>query len=119
MNHAINWFELPAKDFNRAVTFYDTIFGAPLRRGEFGGMPHGFFVKGEESIGAVVLNPNYTPGAQGTVLYLNAGDQLDTIISRVKSAGGKVVLPKTSIGEQGAIAIVLDTEGNQVGLHAA
>lgn len=28
-----------------------------------------------------------------------------------------VVIPRTEIGPQGAMAVMLDTEGNQVGLH--
>jgi predicted enzyme related to lactoylglutathione lyase len=32
-------------------------------------------------------------------------------------AGAQLVLPKTSIGEQGFIALIKDSEGNLVGLH--
>jgi len=119
MGYKINWFEIPANDFDRAATFYDTIFEMPLQRDVFMGIPHGFFLNGEQPIGALVLNPDYTPGAQGTVLYLNAGDQLDAIISRVEAAGGKIIAPKFSINEQGQMAIVQDTEGNHIALHTA
>jgi len=34
------------------------------------------------------------------------------------ATSGSVVLPKTDIGESGFIALVRDTEGNVVGLHA-
>ena len=118
MQHAINWFEVPAKNFERAVGFYDTIFASPLHQGEFGGMPHGFFTDGEgESVGAVVFSPNHQPSDKGVVIYLNTGKELDKVISRVEGAGGKVVMPKTDIGQPGYIAIVQDSEGNRVGLH--
>ncbi len=39
-------------------------------------------------------------------------------MARVADAGGKVALPKTDIGAPGFIAILVDTEGNRVGLHA-
>lgn len=116
MRHAINWFEIPSLDFERAATFYDTIFGTPLGRGEFMGVPHGFFSADGNSIGAVI-GGSATPGQGGTLLYLNAADQLDAILARVPAAGGTVLEGKTSIGPQGYIAIITDTEGNKIGLH--
>ena len=38
---------------------------------------------------------------------------------QVEKAGGKMVMPKTDIGPPGFIAIMVDTEGNSVGLHSA
>ncbi len=123
MRNAINWFEIPARDFDRAVTFYDTIFGVTLHRGEFMGVPHGFFSMDEEGVsGAIIAHkvvPGGTeiPGETGSLLYLNADGQIDAILGRVESAGGKVIQPKADIAPQGFIAIFLDTEGNKVGLH--
>jgi predicted enzyme related to lactoylglutathione lyase len=37
---------------------------------------------------------------------------------RAEDAGGKVVKPKTAIGNYGHIALVSDTEGNLIGLHS-
>ncbi len=118
MNNAINWFEIPAVNLDRAVTFYDAILGHPLRRGEFNHIPHGFFAADEQAVaGAVVLVPEYQPSINGAVVYLNAGFDLDGILSRVAAAGGKVVMPKMDIAPQGFIAQIVDTEGNKVGLH--
>ena len=118
MNNAINWFEIPAVDFERAVNFYDTVIGKPLRREEFMGIPHGIFQADQgAATGAVVLNPNYQTSDKGTVIYLNAGNDLDGVLSRLDAAGGTLVMPKTAIGPQGYIAIIVDSEGNQVGLH--
>jgi predicted enzyme related to lactoylglutathione lyase len=40
-------------------------------------------------------------------------------LGRVESAGGKVILPKTVIGEnRDFIALFIDTEGNKVGFHS-
>jgi predicted enzyme related to lactoylglutathione lyase len=41
---------------------------------------------------------------------------LDASLARVAPAGGSVVLPKTDMGP--VIALLRDTEGNVVGLHA-
>lgn len=39
-------------------------------------------------------------------------------LGRVEHSGGKVLMPKTSIGENGFIAHFMDTEGNRIGLHS-
>ena len=75
-------------------------------------------VHGERSDpGALVLDQQRTPGGD-TIVYLNANGILDQCAGRIEQAGGKVLLPKTDIGEPGHILLLLDTEGNQVGLHA-
>jgi predicted enzyme related to lactoylglutathione lyase len=52
------------------------------------------------------------------MVYLSGGEDLSAPLGRVEAAGGKVVMPKTSIGEHGFCAMFLDTEGNRVGLHS-
>ena len=119
MVNAITWFELPAADFDRAVTFYDSILATPLQRGEFFGHPHGFFPSDKTGVGgAVVLDPRLKPADTGTVVYLDCNGKLDDVIGRVEASGRKVLLPKTHIGDPGYIALVRDTEGNTVGLHS-
>lgn len=117
--NAINWFDLPATDIDRAIKFYSTILNQPVKKDEFRGMPHGIFPSDENGVGgALVLSPNHVPtDDRGVVIYLNAGNDLDGILSRVQAAGGKVVRPKTAIPPQGWIAWIRDSEGNQVGLQ--
>jgi predicted enzyme related to lactoylglutathione lyase len=68
--------------------------------------------------GAIALRKEAAPGAGGTLVYLNVEGDLDGVITRVPTAGGTVVKPRTAIGEHGFIAIFTDTEGNCVGLHS-
>ena len=118
MSNAINWFEIPASDFDRAVAFYSTILDSPLHKDDFMGTPHGFFA-GEGVNGAVIHRADTQPGGDGPVIYLNADGMLDQVVARVEPAGGRVLMPITSIGEQGTFTIILDSEGNRVGLHAS
>lgn len=120
MSHAINWFEIPARDMDRATRFWETVLARPLKREVFGGIPHAIFAGGDEKAvsGALVSDGKRQPWGQGTLVYLDAGRDLDGCIARVERAGGKIAVPKTSIGEHGHFAIVVDTEGNAVGLHA-
>jgi uncharacterized protein len=39
-------------------------------------------------------------------------------LGRVENAGGKVILLKTAIGNNGFIALFIHTEGNKVGFHS-
>ena len=118
MKNTINWFEIPATDFDRASRFYGTVFNVQLHTEMVMGIQSAIFPgDGEESAnGAIVFGGDYAPSTKGSVVYLNADHQLDAILSRVEPAGGKVLQPATDIGF-GFIAYFLDTEGNKVGLH--
>jgi uncharacterized protein len=121
--HAINWFELPVNDFDRAKKFYETIFDYQMPENTMGPARMGFllydFQNGGRG-GAIVHNPGfYTPSANGTLVYLNGDPDLQLILSRVPGAGGKVLQEKTDIGAGlGFMAHILDSEGNRVALHS-
>lgn len=114
------WFELPTTDLARAETFYRAVLGHPLRRENSDcGMQMSIFDPPEgEFKGALVKSEQFTPGGNGTLVYLNGGDDLALPLSRVEAAGGSVVMPKTAIGPYGHIAVFIDSEGNRVGLHS-
>lgn len=121
MQNAINWFEIPATDFDRAVAFYSTVLAVDIQKAEFMGEPQGFFPMDRESVGgAIVKSDRLTPSATGTLIYLNLGtvENLEQALERVESNGGKVCMPKTDIGDPGFIGLILDTEGNSIGFHA-
>jgi predicted enzyme related to lactoylglutathione lyase len=118
MSSVIDWFEIPTVDLDRAVRFYETMLGTRLRRETGDGMPQALLLgDGGGAEGALVQNPHRRPASEGAIVYLNAKGGIDGCIERAMRAGGRVVLPKTGIGEPGFIAIVADTEGNHVGLH--
>lgn len=119
MSDAINWFEIPVRDLDRATRFYEAMLDKKLKREIFGGMQMATFQTSDRADvgGSLVLDPKREPSGAGALVYLDAPD-LDDCISRAKKAGGTVELPKTDIGDPGHIAIVRDTEGNRVGLHA-
>lgn len=117
--NAINWFELYTADFDRAKRFYDVILGTPLMEVSFGGRMGMFPSEPGKGVGgAITQMAGMSPGAGGTTVYLNVEGDLDGVISRIPGAGGKVLKPRTSIGQHGFIAILQDTEGNVVGLHS-
>ena len=121
MTNAINWFEIPATDFARAKKFYETILGAEMHTMEAMGMQSAFFPADMQNGaigGSIMHGAGYTPSTIGALVYLNGGEDLSVILSKVEKGGGKIILPKTAIGQNGFMAHFEDTEGNKVGLHS-
>lgn len=119
--NALNWFEIPCADIERAQTFYERLLGAPLRREAMIGQQLAVFPYEPASGvgGALVSGQGYEPGPAGAVVYLPATPTLDAALARLP-AGARVLTPKVTLpGEMGVFAHVEDSEGNRVGLHAA
>jgi uncharacterized protein len=119
MANAVNWFEIPVTDIARATRFYSTIFGQEFKIEE---ATPGFQMAQlayEDGVGgALVQGDGYVPSAHGTLVYLNGGEDLSTVLDRVEAAGGQVLTPKMDIGEHGFAAFFVDSEGNKIGLHS-
>ncbi len=123
MKNAINWFEIPVTNFKRAKSFYQTILDTTMEVME---MPEfkatmAFFPCDQEAGGAggsIIKSPDLVPGSTGSLIYLNGGDNLAVPLARVEKAGGKVAVPKTSLGAHGFFATFIDTEGNAVAFHS-
>lgn len=118
----VNCFEIPVTDLARARAFYGKVLGKTLMdmQSPVPGMEMAAFpweMGAPNSAGALVKAQGMVPRADATVVYFQCED-LANELSRVQAAGGKVLLPKTSIGQHGAIAHVLDSEGNRIGLHS-
>ena len=121
MANAVNWFEIPATNFDRAVDFYKSLFSYEFHMANMMGTDMAFFPgdnKNQGATGAIVRGDGYTPTEKGALIYFTAGTDLNDVLKKVEGAGGKVSLPKTSIGENGFIAHVIDSEGNKIGLHS-
>ncbi len=123
-NTAVNiavWFEIAATQFERAISFYQDILDVDIVVIELAGLQQGLFPHDDKSLvsGAIVCGMDYKPSIQGSLVYLNGGRDLDTILAKVEPAGGKVIMPKTHLGDGiGHIAHFIDSEGNRIGLHS-
>jgi uncharacterized protein len=112
------WFEIPSVDFQRAVNFYETIFGQELKKMDFMGTPTAVFAYEKPAISGCVLHEEALhPGLAGSVVYLNADGIFDEVLARVPKAGGEVVNVIDLPPGMGRAARIIDSEGNQVGLH--
>jgi predicted enzyme related to lactoylglutathione lyase len=121
MTSAVNWFEIPVSNMDRALKFYNTIFEAEMTAVEaMSGFSMAMFPHeaGTGTGGAIVHGSGYAPSKEGTIVYLNGGEDLSLVLEKVADAGGEVLMPKTDIGENGFVAYFIDSEGNKVGLHS-
>ncbi|MDB4989099.1 MAG: Glyoxalase family protein [Myxococcaceae bacterium] len=101
---AINWFEIPVADMDRAMRFYEALLGRPLQREVFMDVPHAIIKSSKDKDGvggALIADPKRKPSGTGSCVYLDSSD----------------IDASFSIGPMGSIALIKDTEGNLVGLH--
>lgn len=120
MKNAINWFEIPTGDFDRALKFYNAIFGFKMHVQDFQEIKMAFFPCDKGAVGgALVYHDWYSPSNKGILIFLNAGPDLEKVLSKAEKAGGKVVIKKKLISpEIGYMGVFEDTEGNRVALHS-
>ena len=116
----ISLFEIPAEDLSRAVSFYRNVLDLEIEEMEVPGMKMGVFPYENQVVSGIILEQEgFTPSANGTVIYFNVGDDLQSALDKVKENGGEVIIPKTAhADESGFFAIIQDTEGNRVGLNS-
>ena len=119
---AINWFEIPVRDLDRAMRFYEQLLGRPLRREPMGpSVTLAVFAYDEgQTGGALMAGPEVpAPSEAGTIVYLDASPSLDAALERAAALGATLLCPKVVLpGDMGAFAHIRDSEGNRVGLHA-
>jgi predicted enzyme related to lactoylglutathione lyase len=76
------------------------------------------WVENERNISeALVKMETMGPAAGGTKVYF-ACEDCSVEEGRAEAAVGKVLQPKMSLGEHGFCSVLMDTEGNTIGLHS-
>ncbi|MFM2225263.1 MAG: hypothetical protein RJA07_1465 [Bacteroidota bacterium] len=119
--NSINWFEISVKDITRAKKFYESIFSIKMDQMEMMGMQMAFFPMAPatgKANGGLCQSKMHKPSKSGVKIYLNCNPDLNKVLKKVEKAGGEITMPKTSIGENGFMAFITDTEGNSIGLHS-
>jgi hypothetical protein len=126
MSNPVGWFEIYVEDMERAKAFYESVFAVQLSKldppgAEAADMEMWAFPMQREdgygASGALVKFPGVPAGGNSTLVYFGCADcALEA--SRVGGAGGQFYKEKFAIGQYGFIALVLDTEGNMIGLHS-
>lgn len=120
MKKLLNFFEIPAKDFQRAVNFYEELLGIELKACDCGKEKMAFFPEKEFNIhGAISFAKDFNPSKDGSLIYFNTNLKLDLLLQKLKNMGGDILKEKTKIEVEGGgyFALVLDSEGNRIGLY--
>lgn len=121
--NAVSWFELPAKDLNRAQKFYEEIFGIHMIVMDLPNIKMRMFPLDDMmGVGGAVVDSGgfHRPSVtDGPLIYLNGNPDLQIVLNNVTAVGGTIVVPKTEIlPKYGHMGVFLDTEGNRIGLHS-
>jgi len=124
MQNAISWFEIPTIDINRAQKFYEAIFSITMMPMDLPNIKMRMFPLDDMMTqvgGALVDSGGFHKASvtDGPLIYLNGNPDVQIILDRVVAAGGSIMVPKTEISpEYGFMAVIIDTEGNRIGLHS-
>jgi predicted enzyme related to lactoylglutathione lyase len=115
----VTWFEIPAYNHYRSVAFYNYVFSIEITTVELNGYAMGFFPANNGVTGAIVTGNGCVPSENGTLIYLNGGEDLNNMLYKVNEAGGRVIMEKTFLSETaGYFALFIDSEGNRLALHS-
>ncbi len=118
MTNPVFHFEIPVTDMDRAVAFYEDVFGYALTREAVDGYDMAFFPRAADrpgASGALAKGDVYRPSHDGPVIYFDVAD-IDAVVARATGRGARVLYPKKDIGEAGFVAEIEDSEGNRIAL---
>ncbi len=123
INNPVAWFEIYVNDMQRARNFYETVFQIKLeelKSEHMTDMEYYMFNMNTDKYGccgALIKMDGVCAGANSTVVYFSCQDCFIEE-SRVVEAGGSIKRSKMSIGKDGFTSLIIDTEGNLIGLHS-
>lgn len=120
------WFEIYVQDMSRAQKFYEEMLQVKMQdmsdpTNESMKMV-GFPSPNTETemapgCSGSLVQMKGVPSGGSTIVYFGCED-CAVEEARVAAAGGQVHKTKMSIGEFGFMSLVVDTEGNMIGLHS-
>jgi hypothetical protein len=108
-------FEIAADDPERAVSFYETVFGWEITKWD-GPMEYWLIKTGPEDEpgidGGLAKRTDPSTGTENTIDV----DSVDDYVAKIEAGGGKILRPKSAVPGVGWLAYCQDTEGNTFGI---
>ncbi len=136
----ICWFEIPVKNMNRAIRFYENVLDVSFDLQVFGGIQHAVFVSKRREhfdiTGALRTISEKDKEIFGSVIFFDVNAiGMENVLRKTELFGGKILMPKTLLKnkledgrisiaktyidqQSGYVAYILDTEGNKLGLYS-
>ena len=112
------WFDLPVADLERAAVFYRGVLGIKVHVEKTAQFSFAVLDHDQGNGGCLVPKAGEVSASAGVLIYLNANGRLREAVREVEALGGKVVEAPHPLGPHGFRAIVIDSEGNRIALHA-
>ena len=119
MANLIVWVDIPVKDINRAIDFYNNVLDIAIVKQDLPEVTLGMFPSSENGLsGCLYVDNQPIKNDVGPLLYFNADGRLDDAVKKASDFGGEILKEKHQIGPYGWRAIVKDSEGNRISLHS-
>ncbi|MGB7808240.1 VOC family protein [Methanoregula sp.] len=119
----LSHFMIPADNVDRARRFYSALLGwkiepVPPSPDSMGiaAMQYHDIITGPVESGALSTGGLYKRQLNEPILDFVQVEDIEAAVSRVEKLGGTIARPITEIPGVGLIAMILDTEGNIIGL---
>lgn len=121
----IAYFEIPAENVDRAKHFYHSLLGwkieptkTPMDPAMTKTMQYQDFITGDPEDGPLNMGGMYKRQMPQETAILNYAvvEDIDKVLAKVEKLGGRIAMPKMEIKSVGQTAVILDTEGNAIGI---
>ncbi|MCA8882051.1 MAG: VOC family protein [Rhodobacteraceae bacterium] len=111
------WAEIPVRDLDAGIAFYEAATGGKLEKMEMGGEPVALFLTGkrEQSVSANLFVGEPGDAARGPTVFLAVDGRIEDAGARVAESGGRVTSEVIRISP-GRYLYVADPDGNRIGL---
>ena len=116
-HNRVVWCDIPVTDLDRAIAFYEAVLGVAVTRESFGDTSFGV-LSHQDGNGACLVPNHEEIAAGGVLIYLNVDGRIRDAVRQVVPHGGSLLRDTHPIGPHGYRALVLDSEGNRIALHA-
>lgn len=121
MKNLVEFIEIPAMDFSRAVKFYETVFGVKLTVCDSCATEKMAFFPdfGTKPNMGISWADGFRASKDGVHISLNV-ESIESALECIRANGGRIVRQKTKIEAEGMgyFAQFSDSEGNTIGLYA-
>jgi uncharacterized protein len=123
-SNPVGWFEIYVNDMARAKKFYESVFEVKLTNLQNPATKEKniemWAFQGDKDIygapGSLVKIKGFGGGNNSVIIYFTCKD-CAVEEKKFEKFGGKIHQSKMAIGEYGFISLVIDCEGNMIGLH--
>lgn len=120
-HNRVVWFDLPVRDLDRACRFYEGVLAIACHRESFDGLEFAVLQHDQGNGGCLVPAGSDTGSptdTAGPLLYMNVAGRIRDAVKRTSQLGGRVTQDVHAIGPHGFRALIIDSEGNRLALHA-